>query len=265
MQLEILVSLLYHSILQGPLDGSYILDIGANAGLHSIPLLNIIKSKGGHLVAFEPLPSICQELRKNLEDGVSLGLCTIHEKALGELSSKSLFIENIENPALSRIVSPLDTLAPSERIIEIQIEALDNLVSNQKVSFIKADCETYDFIALRGGRQLIEKSRMPIIFENPREWGAKKHGYSCADFFDFWHSIGYLIYDLHANLLTSSKWLAEDICFEFLAVHSQDAARETMLKLIAEYWDSIDSRPVLNEWTRCVEACTDPIGYLNYR
>jgi FkbM family methyltransferase len=262
MQLEILVSLIYHDILSN-LDPRNIIDIGANAGLHSMPLANIVRSKGGHLFSFEPLPGTFKELQRNLHSGIVDGLCTIHQLALGERTGKSLFVQNTSSPALSRVVSSLDTLSDSESIISIDITSLDEILGDIPVDFIKSDCESYDFLALRGGSKLISKYKPLIIFENPRQWGAKKHGYDSNDFFNFFAQAELLVFDLHGTLLTKDNWEDPDIGFEFVAINPHFTYFEGVLHSIFSFWKSLSERAVLTEWVQCVRACRDPYSYLD--
>ena len=63
MQFEILVSLLYRHCIK---ESSTVIDGGANAGLHSIPMSSLLES--GHLYAFEPNPVVFRDLEKKLQD-----------------------------------------------------------------------------------------------------------------------------------------------------------------------------------------------------
>ena len=257
-QFEILVAYLYNHVV-GP--GSFAVDGGANSGLHAVPLANLV-GKTGHLVCFEPVPDTFARLRQGLAFAQAEGFVTAHMEALGHQAGEVAFIVDRDNPALSRVLTKLDRIQPQHEEITVPVVTLDDRLGDQKVDFIKLDLEGYDFRGLQGGKQVLARSRPPVIFENSRSWTAKKCGYTEAEFFGFFGALGYLIFDLHNRPLTPESWTAEDMAFEFLAIHKDDPRTDTLRQAITYFWDQVGTRPVLSDWRDCVFACRKPVDYV---
>lgn len=254
MQFEILVSQIYKFVIK---PNSTVIDGGANAGLHAIPMANLIADLG-NLYCFEPNPKIFKRLQSNLAAGAAGSNVKAFQMALSSQPGEMSFVVNDENPALSHLTHEYDNVGGKEvqhERIKVQTTTLDIEVSKKGVDFIKLDLEGADVLALFGARAILENDKPICVFENSREWASKCYGYSKEDFFEFFENLNYETFDLHGRLLTPDTWKTKDLAFEFVAIHKDSALRAKVLYLIQSFWSSIGRRPELNRWEECVAAC----------
>lgn len=254
-QFEILVSVLYHQVVKA---GDIVVDGGANAGLHAMPLARLV-GPTGLLVAFEPNPPVFAALQRN----VAQFSVELHQLALSDKQTMLNFVADEKRPGLSHLQHQFDQPAEATRTIAVQSVTLDSIVGARPISFIKLDLEGADFLALRGAARTLRKSRPPVIFENNRGWAAKCHHYTAEEFFAFFADIHYIIYDLHGHPLTRDSWEAKDMAFEFLALPEENVSRNRhLLGIVAFFWREADQRPVLPEWKDCIAAAGNAYAYM---
>lgn len=254
-QFEILVSLLYHSICTS---GDFVIDGGANAGLHALPLANLV-GVNGHVYCFEPIPHIALGLVSNLKESALLGRCSIHAQALSDRSGVIQFIIDEEQPALSHIKHEFDKV---DTTYDVQCCTIDESVDNTRIRFIKLDLEGADFLALRGAYKTIRQNMPPIIFENSRSWASDCYSYTQDDFFRFFDKLNYVVVDLHGKYLERSGWESDEYGFEFMAIHRDDIRKNRLISIIDLFWSTVKDRPLMLEWPDCVRACKAPYAYL---
>ena len=254
-QFEILVSVLYNQIVKF---GDVVVDGGANAGLHAVPLGDLVGSRG-LVIAFEPNPDVFRGLRDNMADLAA----ELHLLALSDTEGTLSFVVDIKNPALSHIQHDFDRPSEGRKLISVRSVLLDKIVAGRKITFIKLDLEGADFLGIRGAKATLLRDRPPIIFENSRVWAAKCNGYTMEAFFAFFDEIKYDIYDLHGVALTKDNWTDEDVAFEFIALPRENADKNRHLLAVIDYfWREIDKRPVLPTWAACVLAARNARKYM---
>ena len=171
-----------------------------------------------------------------------------HQLALSNKVGEVSFVVDEENPALSHIYSSIVGDKPT---LQVQTTTLDIAVTDRPVTFIKLDLEHADFLAMMGASDILSNDRPIVTLENGRSWSAKCHGYSEADYFRHLEKIGYEVFDLHGVQITPETWLS-DLGFECVAGHKADPRLRTVLSMAEDFWNSIDHRPVLTQWTDCV-------------
>lgn len=254
-QFEILVSLIFHSIVR---PGDIVVDGGANAGLHTIPLANLVGADG-LVIAVEPIPSVFARLAQ--QSGTRP--VELHQAALGDKPGKCTFVINEPNAALSHVKHHRDKLSVDEKEITVECVTLDGLVASRKITFIKLDLEGFDFVALRGASNILSDSRPAVVFENSRRWAAECYGYTCDEFFEFFDSLGYSIFDLHGRHFIKECWNDNDIAFEFIAVPEENAnIQELTISIIKYFWANVDDRPTIPSWAACVAAVRNVDDYM---
>jgi len=90
---------------------------------------------------------------------------------------------------------------------------LDNIVKDlgwTDCRFIKLDIEQAEFPALRGAKTTLKTFRPIVVFENSPRSASRLNNYSADDFFDFFASIDYEIYDIFLNKFTIERWMAKE-------------------------------------------------------
>lgn len=171
------------------LNGTFVIDIGANIGRHTIPLAKKAGS-AGFLHAFEPIPLIRRKLVENLalsgQNNVAIFPCAVSNRSgVSEFN----YVPNL--PEESGLKERRFYNATPDRIEKIQVNIfrLDDLVPRKwKVSFVKIDVEGGELDALLGAKEILEASRPIVAFE----CGA-------ASFLGY-HDTPHLIFDIFSSL-----------------------------------------------------------------
>ncbi len=145
------------------LDGTTVLDIGANKGVFSIYMSRAVGSTG-RLIAFEAQP----ELGRHLEDvKASFGLHNMTLVNLG-LSSEPRTLTMRRPKAGSGMATFEFNEGEGLEKIEIPVIKLDDYVADNGVGtvrFIKCDVEGHELQVFQGGEQLLRRDRPTLLFE----------------------------------------------------------------------------------------------------
>lgn len=149
------------SFLSGQLGaGDVVLDIGANIGLYTLTLARRV-GPTGRVFAFEPEPSNCALLRKNIEQNGYHNV-TIFEKAVSDRSGKCNLYLSKTHGGLHRTYQ---SRACSGSVV-IESVRLDDIADlrDQEVNLIKIDVEGAEPRVLAGMGALLGRSRNLKLF-----------------------------------------------------------------------------------------------------
>jgi FkbM family methyltransferase len=142
------------------------LDIGANVGLWS---RDLVKSFG-RVIAFEPVGIF----RECLERNVSGDNFEVRPIALGDQDTRGTMIITEDNSGHSH----LDPAAMGTG--DVEVVRLDNL-NFHDISYIKIDCEGYEYRILQGAEQTIRRCRPIVVIEQkPHDAYSKQYGQFAA-------------------------------------------------------------------------------------
>lgn len=164
-----------------------ILDIGSNLGVMSTHLARKFPQSTIH--SFEPLPinySVFQKLQRkfNLKNSV------LHTCALGDEKGEVKMIlpvhKNTVLQGLSHVKHESITEWNDGKEINVPIQRLDDFEWNETIQGIKIDIENFEYFALKGGIELIQKFK-PIIYA---ELWENENRSNC---FDLLKNLGYSI------------------------------------------------------------------------
>jgi FkbM family methyltransferase len=150
--------------LRRRMGGGYLLDVGANVGLISVPFALL----DGAVVAVEAVPDNVGMLRRNIT--LNDAPVTVVPVALGE-ARKTVRIQVEgdwragEGSGTANILPAGSTYACVTQ--EIVVETLDAIATEgvipDRCAVIKIDTDGYDLKVLQGGRAFLERNR-PVIF-----------------------------------------------------------------------------------------------------
>lgn len=140
-------------------DRSYIfdgiaVDIGANIGNHSLYFSDLFK----HVISFEPNIRTFQvlELNANLANNITtynFGISNTEREAVLNINPS-----NIGGSYLSESASSTSQV--------VKLRRLDSVISDdQRITMIKIDVEGHEYEALTGARNVIERNKPLILFE----------------------------------------------------------------------------------------------------
>jgi FkbM family methyltransferase len=221
--------------------GDTVLDIGANYGLYSYHLSRLV-GPAGRVYAFEPLPFTARTFRI-VRRLLGLGNVTLLEKGAGDQNARVSFTLPVQEsgaPAAGQAhLSGRDDERPGreihhqyERTREVACEIVridDALPHLAETTFIKADIEGTELLALRGAERLVARDAPTVLCEiNP--WFLQGFGLNLQDLLAFFAERGYgfYAYDDGARLLRAMdvSRVTED---NYLFVHPRRGAGLTDL------------------------------------
>jgi FkbM family methyltransferase len=141
-----------------------VLDVGANIGIMTVHLGQKLPHSVIH--AFEPMPTNVSVLKRIISK-FNLTSVKLHEIALGDSkgSVKMVLPENgkTKMQGLSHVKHDSITEWNEGEEFDVPLDTLDNILQSEKIQGIKIDVENFEYYALKGGRQLLEKDH-PIIY-----------------------------------------------------------------------------------------------------
>ena len=143
-------------------NGSFI-DCGCNFGAYSIPIAK--KFGDQNIYAFDASKKAIQKLKQNI-DLNKIKNINYFNIGIGDKNTEAYFnedIDNLKNDGSFRFTQNINNE-------KIKIYKLDDVFKNEKISLkeniiIKLDLEGFDFLALKGLSETIQKSKVIIFIE----------------------------------------------------------------------------------------------------
>jgi len=177
--------------------GDTAIDVGANIGY----VASIMAAKvgpRGKVLAFEPHPGLCEELRKNVNAwGPGHPQVEVFQTALSEQSgvgSLSVPQRFHENRGVSRVVSSSQHIG-TETLLPIALRRLDDVWEGEgPIALVKIDVEGHELAVLKGARRLFKRGVIRnIVFED--------FGGSDSETMRLLKNAGYTIWQFGCDLL----------------------------------------------------------------
>lgn len=174
-------------------EGSTILDIGANIGTWSVYLAQLHKRTGCKpltIHSFEPNPPTYYNLCANILINNSFNVNT-YRCALSDASdyNKILPLYTLAGNIGATRLDNTKEYAFTETY-KAKLDYLDRLFPDELISFIKIDVEGHEEKVLRGGEQLILRSKPVIYFES---WNIPEYKELQDSLFQYIRSLNYKI------------------------------------------------------------------------
>ncbi|HEY8611107.1 MAG TPA: FkbM family methyltransferase [Roseomonas sp.] len=177
--------------------GELVLDIGANHGVYAV----LGAAAGGIVAACEPNPRLCDLMRRSAAVNGMTDRLTVHEAAVGEADGTVQIAFDMSWPGGGHVLEPEWKRAGTD----CRVLALDNLFPDPrtKVGVIKMDVEGSEGRAIRGMRQLLERSpdvRMMMEFVPTM---LTSHGVGPAETIGMLREMGFRFWDIAADAALS--------------------------------------------------------------
>ena len=174
-------------------------DVGANAGYYTMPLSRHFTE----VYAFEPVPQIYKKLCRNIEINQIKNVKTFSTAVGAVDETLPYFVQSVVDGDRN-INTGLSSLTKRENFktkeITINVNRLDSLFLEEKISLLKVDVEGHEYQVFQGAEQIIVKQLPVIIWE--ASFNISK--VNTQQSFDFLSSIGYQHF-LISNLNTLVK------------------------------------------------------------
>ena len=215
--------------------GDRVIDIGASIGEYTRYLSQLV-GPSGHVYSFEPNPPIYQYLSHNVRK-LKLPNVHLYDSALSDRQGRaSIVIPRYRWGSECHYDATLETgWAGSDcRRVEVRVNTLDSFFvdSGEAISFLKCDVNYHELACLRGGLQILRRSKPAILIEilpDPDQGGSQ-----AAQVFELLGQNGYLPYWFDGQRLQERKRGERNQNYFFLT-------REHLTRLPAGlYWDDRD-------------------------
>ena len=187
-----------------------VLDVGANIGIMTAHLGQQLPNTPIH--AFEPIPTNIAVLKKIIKK-FNLKLVKLHEIAVGETSGsvKMILPQNgkTKMQGLSHVKHESITEWNEGEEFEVKLDTLDNQLKAERIQGIKIDVENFEYFALKGAKELLERDH-PIIYA---ELWENKNRTNC---FELLTSLSYQAYIVKNNqliLFDSNQHISQNFIF----------------------------------------------------
>ena len=229
---ESLVERLYRALLR---PGCVALDVGAHAGRHSLPLLEVLTNgrsdvaPTSQLFLVEPLPWLARRLTENAQ--ISRATCpvTLFNGVLSDAAGHAQFSVALDRPEESalRQKAAYDSATKIE-LITVEVRRIDTWLGGlSRLDFIKIDVEGAEYNVFCGAAQTIARLRPVIAFEcGARSLGGFGHAANAV--FDSFAQHDYQIFDILGTGLSRDAFaisMAYEHIWDYVAVPQEQADR----------------------------------------
>jgi FkbM family methyltransferase len=144
-----------------------VIDVGANMGVHTVPLAKELARQGRQMLSFEPQPVIFQQLCANLALN---GLMNVRALpyACGSMSGVVTFSapDYCQEGNFGGV--SMSTQGSISAVVAAPCHTLDEIVQEAQVALIKIDVEGFELEVLKGAKNLIGHWLPAMFIENDR-------------------------------------------------------------------------------------------------
>jgi FkbM family methyltransferase len=154
--------------------GDVVFDIGANIGLHTALLAELV-GPSGHVHAFEPNSGLLHALRQTASYA---GNVTVHEFGLAAYAERRAFYIP-EDQSMASLADWTEGRVGEVHTATCELEVVDDLVRSGRLPpprFIKCDVEGAETLVFRGARETLDRPDGPIVLYEANGLSSKAFG-----------------------------------------------------------------------------------------
>ena len=173
-------------------ESSVMLDIGANAGIYSTIMEDIVGSE--NLYIFEPLPHLYRYLRKRFENAHVFDLALSDKEGVRNI--RVPFIDGTRVDARATFNSHTESNQTGTEELAVQLLSLDSFAKTanlKSIELVKIDVEGHELEVINGGVETITRFKPLILIEIE----SRHHQFPITEIFAQFESLGYEGYYLH--------------------------------------------------------------------
>lgn len=172
-------------------EGDTIVDIGANIGTETIYFASLVGSTG-KVVAFEPLPTNFDSLKKTLSLNPHLNVC-LYPYAVGDRCATLEFALPVakNNNGVGHILGDKEISSKKAKVNCITLDSMADKIGTARL--IVMEVEGAEVMVLRGGRNYINTYKPAIVFEATPDL-LSRAGYALRDLYAEMEGFGYKIF-----------------------------------------------------------------------
>ena len=238
---EILIEATYTALLRV---GDIVVDCGANMGRHTLPLSRCV-GPTGLVLAIEPIPALAQKLSSECETNVRIFQNAVGDQQKDEADfffvPQGHPISSLRSPANHPLMT--EEVARSIVMTKVKMTTINAICESQGLSnvrFMKMDIEGAEFHAMQGGDRLLNQSKPMIIFEFGFDETARNFDFSRDDFFSFFRSHGYNLFDLFGRRFDEMAWGQASVPWYLIAVGASSPDEEYIVNIHPQIVSMVD-------------------------
>lgn len=182
--------------------GDVVVDVGAHAGRHTIPLSRLV-GNSGRVIAFEPLPGMRHHLNLNLA-AANVTNADVLAYALAAETGKSFFHNIVAAPAYSGLLKRDVPIESEVEVIEVEKNRLDR-IDMPTPSFVKIDAEGGDFDIIRGAEGILRRGSTVFAFEFGMN-ACHLYNFTPDDLLNFAAGLDHFILDVYGQELNGPEF-----------------------------------------------------------
>jgi len=172
-------------------DGDIMIDVGANIGFFTL-LASRKAGASGKVFAFEPVPSTCAELKKNLSINGAINVA-VKEIALSNVDGMATIYEGpVRNKGLSSL-RPIDSAIDRQSVPMAAFDSLD--ISKGPIHLVKIDVEGAEQLVVEGMMECLRRNRPPLVIEITDGF-LRQFGHSGESLCQTLRVLGYQMYEI---------------------------------------------------------------------
>ena len=165
---------------------SFVLDIGANIGTHTIGIAPHVK----RVMAFEPDSDNFDLLIKNFASS----LCK-------NVTAVPIAASDVQGKVGTEFDYGKTRLTTSGEVPATPIDMIEGL---PRIDFVKIDVEGNELKTIRGAEKTIKNSK-PFVYFECADVHMENYDYGSGEIFDFFNNLNYDILDLDLNICTKEQ------------------------------------------------------------
>ena len=143
-------------VIENTIKNSYVIDIGANIGNHTLYFLNECCAK--FVYCFEPVNDVYDILEKNILINNLSEYVMLVNSAVGSHCGKGRIVSSIsKNTGYTQIEASLEG--------DIDIIAVDDMVFDDRVGLVKIDVEGFELSVIQGMQDTLKKYNPFVVVE----------------------------------------------------------------------------------------------------
>ena len=170
--------------------GMHVVDVGANVGLYSHLFARAVGGEG-RVTAFEPDPVLFAAAAASIRANGLLNI-TVHPIAVGDKPGRGRLNRGFFNSGDNRLVAERQGPAAANAI-DAQVCALDDLLDDGPVDFVKIDVQGGEVNVLRGMAKTIEANPRLQLFVELWPFGLRAAGTSTRELLDLVAAYGFKV------------------------------------------------------------------------
>ena len=178
--------------------GDRFVDVGANVGTYTLLGASLV-GPSGRVDAFEPVPQLAEELRRNIALNGIESYVFPHDVAVTDYAGEVRF--RADRDVSSRIAIDRD---PHNRVTVVRCDRLDDLLPDGEIALMKIDVEGAEAAVLRGFIEHLNAGNPPVIILEVLPSQLERQGSSLREVLDILAAAGYesAAYSAHTGKMT---------------------------------------------------------------